>query len=92
MQVCNNYSPSFSAQHAQLHKTTSLPSFQLPEQQFYSSTSSIESLKEGYWRSATKWIMRLRKKVNVSKCTLYLAVSYLWRLTKLGCTLNEENY
>lgn len=36
--------------------------------------------------------MRLRKKLNVSKGTLYLAISYLWRLTKLGCNLNEDNY
>lgn len=92
MQVCNNYSPNFCAQHTQLHKTTSLPAFQLGDQQFHNSTSSIQSLSESYWRSATKWIMRLRKKINVSKSTLYLAVSYLWKLIRLGCALNEDNY
>ena len=92
MQVCNNYSPNFTAQHTQLHKTASLPSFQLGEQQYYSSSSSIESIEEGYWRGASKWIMRLRRKINVSKSTLYLAVSYLWRLIKLGFILNEDNY
>lgn len=92
MQVCNNYSPSYSAQHAQLHKTSSLPTFQLSDQQYYSSNSSIESLEEGYWRSASKWIMRLRRKINVSKSTLYLAISYLWRMIKLGFVLNEDNY
>ena len=92
MQVCNNYSPSFTAQHTQLHKTTSLPSFQLYDQHAYSSNSSIESLEEGYWRSAAKWIIRLRRKVSVSRSTLYLAISYLWRLVRLGCVLNEDNY
>ena len=92
MQVCNNYSPNFTVQYTQLHKTTSLPSFQMQEQQFYSSNSSIESQEESYWRNASKWIMRLRKKINVSKCTLYLAISYMWKLIRLGCIMNEDNY
>lgn len=49
-------------------------------------------MEEGYWRSATKWILRLRKKINVSKGTIYLAISYMWRLIKIGCNLNEDNY
>ena len=36
--------------------------------------------------------MRLRKKINISKSSLYLAVSYLGKLVKLGFTLNEDNY
>lgn len=90
MQVCNSYSPQFNLYANQLHKTASLPNFQ--EQNYYSSSSSIESIEEGYWRCATKWILRLRKKINVSKSTLYLSISYLWKMIKLGCTLNEENY
>lgn len=90
MQVCNSYSPQFAVYPTQLHKTASLPSF--GDQNYYSSSSSIESVEEGYWRNATKWILRLRKKLSVSKGTLYLAISYLWRLVKLGCNLNEENY
>jgi hypothetical protein len=73
-----------------MHKTSSVPN--LKDQVFYSSSSSIESIEEGYWRCATKWILRLRKKLNVSKSTLYLAISYLWRMVKLGCNLNESNY
>lgn len=92
MQVCNNYSPTFCAQHTQMHKSASLPSFQLPDPSFYTSGSSIDSLDHAYWRISTKWIMRLRRKINVSKSTLYLAISYLWKLLKLGCILNEDNY
>ena len=90
MQVCNSYSPQFNLYSNQLHKTASLPCFQ--DQNYYSSSSSIQSIEEGYWRSATKWILRLRKKLNLSKGTLYLAISYMWRLVKLGCNLNEDNY
>ena len=36
--------------------------------------------------------MKLRKKINISKSSLYLAVSYLGKLVKLGFTLNEDNY
>ncbi len=52
----------------------------------------MESIEEGYWRNCTKWIMRLRKKINISKSSLYLAVSYLGKLLKLGFILNEDNY
>lgn len=90
MQVCNSYSPQYNLYANQLHKTVSLPCFQ--EQNYYSSSSSIQFIEEGYWRSATKWILRLRKKLNLSKGTLYLAISYMWRLVKLGCNLNEDNY
>ncbi len=90
MQVCNTYSPQFNLYPNQLHKTASLPNFQ--EQNYYSSSSSIDSIEEGYWRCTTKWILRLRKKLNVSKSTLYLAISYLGRLVKLGYNLNEDNY
>ena len=53
---------------------------------------AIESIEEGYWRSASKWILRLRKRINISKPTLYLAISYLFKLTKFGCNLSEDNY
>ena len=92
MQVCNSYSSNYASHHGQLHKTTSLPAFQASDNSVSSSASSIESLEEGYWRSSTKWILRLRRKVKVSNGTLYLAVWYLWRLVRQGCVLNEDNY
>lgn len=90
MQVCNAYSPQFQMYSPQLHKSSSLTALQ--DQNYYSSSSSIQPIEEGYWRSATKWILRLRKKINVSRGTIYLAISYLWRMIKLGCNLNEDNY
>ena len=87
MQVCNNITHPLS-QNSQLHKTLSMPNFQdqLP---FHSQLQSIE---ETYWRQCTKWILKLRKKINISKSSLYLAVSYLAKLTRLGFTLTHDNH
>jgi hypothetical protein len=62
------------------------------EQACPTSASSIDSIEEGSWRAATKWILRLRKRLNVQKSTLYLSISYLWRLVRQGCVLTEANY
>lgn len=88
MQICNTFTHSLTPS-SQLHKTVSMPVFQ---DQTSFSHEYVESVEEGYWRNCTKWIMRLRKKINISKSSLYLAVSYLGRLLKLGFTLNEDNY
>ena len=92
MQICNSYSPQLNVYTQKLIKNASLPSIQEDNNYSSSSTSSVESNEEGYWRCSTKWILRLRNKINVSKSTIYLSISYLWRLIKLGCNLNEENY
>lgn len=88
MQVCSSFSQSLS-QNPQLQKSVSLPTFheQVPHNQ-----QQMQSIEEGYWRQCTKWILRLRKKINISKSSLYLGISYLVRLVKLGFVLNEDNH
>lgn len=92
MQVYHVLSPQYGQPQRPLHKVTSMPTF-LQDNHYDpncsppTSSSSCESLEEGYWRSASKWILRLRKKLNLSKSSIYLAISYLFKLTKLGFQL-----
>ena len=92
MQVQTHYSPRLQY-HSYLTKSSSMSS--LDTQAHYNSSSSIsstESLEEESWRNAAKWIIRLRKKLNVQKSTIYLAISYLHRLVAKGAKINDSNY
>lgn len=88
MQVCTSITNHLS-HSSRLYKTVSLPTFQ---EQMSGVHILSESKEEGCWRNCTKWIMKLRKKIKISKGSLYLAVSYLARLVRMGFTLSEENW
>ena len=88
MQICDTYSPKYSLHQSQLHSITALHNQSL----FVHQAPCGPSMEDNYWRLGAKWILKLRKKINVSRSTLYLAISYLKQLIVSGCILNESNY
>lgn len=90
MQICDTYSPKYYTQHTHLQNSCSAKS--LKEQNYISRSPDCSAFEHAYWRSSARWILKLRKRTSISKSTLYLAISYLARLVRLGCTLNESNY
>lgn len=87
--MCDAYSPK--SPETQAHSVGPMGSEQIGISCHDQAACGV-SMEETYWRHAAKWILRLRRKDNISKSTIYLAISYLSKLVQLGCVLNEANY
>lgn len=93
MQICGTPTSHLAHPSHNLNKIASMPNFHLFGQPFSATGSCENILHESYWRSAIKFILKLKKQIKISSATLHLAISYLGKMVfDLGYELHENNY
>ena len=93
MQICGNLSPQYVHSQHQFPKIASTPTLQTFGCPQIQTTDYTAMIQDGYWRAATKTILKLKKCIKISKDSLFLAITYLRRIViDFRFQINENNY